>query len=119
MKKFAISRGRIEAGASGSGKGRRGKITFRLRYSEAATATIAIARGRGCGRGKGAVRRCKRFKNLGSLKARRVGLAAKVAMTRSIRKKLRPGTYRATAVATDLAGNRSKPKRLTFTVVSG
>jgi hypothetical protein len=33
------------------------------------------------------------------------------------RRKLKPGVYRATLVATDAAGNRSKPKRLTFRVV--
>jgi Tol biopolymer transport system component len=34
------------------------------------------------------------------------------------KKKLRPGVYKATLVATDAAGNRSKPKRLSFRVVS-
>jgi hypothetical protein len=30
---------------------------------------------------------------------------------------LKPGSYRLTLVATDAAGNASKPKRLTFKVV--
>jgi hypothetical protein len=33
------------------------------------------------------------------------------------KKTLRPGTYRATLVATDAAGNRSLPKRLKFRIV--
>jgi hypothetical protein len=32
------------------------------------------------------------------------------------KRRLQPGTYRASAVAKDLAGNRSKLKRLRFTV---
>jgi Tol biopolymer transport system component len=34
------------------------------------------------------------------------------------RRKLKPGVYKATLVATDAAGNRSKPRKLTFRVVS-
>jgi hypothetical protein len=117
--RFTISSRRIQAGASASRKGRRGRTTFRLRYSETATATIAIERGRKCGKGKGVARRCKKFKKLGALRTKGAGLSASVAMTRSVRSKLRPGRYRATALATDLAGNRSKPRRLGFTVVGG
>ena len=41
------------------------------------------------------------------------------ATLRLAKRGLVPGAYRATAVATDLAGNRSAPRRIGFTVVRG
>ncbi len=117
VKKFTISSRRVLAGASASARGKRGRAVFRLRYSEVATATITIELRRNCNR-RGA-KRCRRFQKLGALRAKRAALSAKVPLRKRIGgKKLHPGRYRASAVATDLAGNRSKAKRLQFTVVS-
>ncbi len=119
VKRFTISRRRVLASAWASAKGR-GKTTFRLSYSETATATVAVERGRRCGGVAGVSRRCRRFKKLGTLRAGRPGLSAKLKLPKRVGgKRLRPGRYRATAIATDPAGNRSRPKRLTFSVVSG
>ena len=119
VKRFTISKRRIPAGASTSAKGRK-KTTFRLTYSETARATIAIERARRCGGVAGVSRRCRRFGKLGTLRAKVPGLSAKVKLPKRVGgRRLRPGHYRATAIATDPAGNRSKPKRLTFSVVSG
>jgi hypothetical protein len=112
VRKFRISTRRVGApGASASKKTR-----FRLRYSEIATATIAIERRRSCARAKG---RCKKYRKVGALRAKVPRISATVALkTRFSKRKLTPGRYRATAVARDLAGNRSQPKRLRFTVVA-
>lgn len=115
LKRFVISSSRVSvSGASASRK-----TNFKLRYSETATATITIERRRDCAHAKGGGKRCRRFRKLGTLRARRAALSAKVPLRRRIGgKRLSPGRYRARAVARDLAGNRSKPRRLGFTVVS-
>jgi hypothetical protein len=111
VRKFRISSRRVEvAGASASKKAR-----FRLRYSEVATATITIERRRQCAQGKG---RCKKHRKVGTLRAKVPRISATVGLkTRFGGRKLSPGRYRATAVARDPAGNRSKPKRLRFSVI--
>ena len=118
IERFAISKRRVLAGAAVSARRKRGGTVFRLRFSEVATATVAIERGRKCGGVAGISRRCKKFKKLGILRARDADLSATVALPKRVGgKRLRPGRYRARAVATDPAGNRSQPKRLSFTVV--
>ncbi len=82
--------------------GRRSGVTVRLRLSEAATVTARLERRRG--------RRWKRVG--GSVGAR---LAAGKGQLR-VKRRLSPGRYRLTLVAADAAGNRSAPKRLTFTI---
>ncbi len=113
--RFKISSRRIPARASASAK--RGKTEFKLRYSEIATATITVERRRQCARARSSRRSCKRFSRLGTLSAGDAAISAKVPLGRRVGgKRLRPGRYRATAIAKDLAGNRSKPKRLAFVV---
>ncbi|MFL5896417.1 MAG: choice-of-anchor Q domain-containing protein [Thermoleophilaceae bacterium] len=61
---------------------------------------------------------CTRYVTRGSLTRRSVAGANRVAFSGRIGSRaLKPGTYRATAVATDAAGNRSKPVRVKFTIV--
>ena len=81
-----------------------GRVRFRqglLRYalSEAGTVRIAIRRGKG---------RIRRFE---------APAVAGRNSTRLASRRLRPGRYRATLLATDAAGNRSEPRRTTFKVV--
>jgi hypothetical protein len=61
---------------------------------------------------------CKRFKRAGRFAQQAsAGVNTKRFSGRIGKKKLRPGRYRATLVATDGQGNASKPKRLKFRVV--
>ena len=98
IKRFNISPSEI------SGKG---KAAFGLRYSEAAKAKIKIERRTGC-KDKG----CKKYEKVGTRRAK--GFAVKDKL--GLKLKLDPGSYRASATASDPAGNRSKPKRLSFSV---
>jgi CSLREA domain-containing protein len=82
-------------------KRRRG-TTFRYKLSEAAKVVFTIQRKKG--------RRYVRTARFS--KSSKAGANARKFKTR----KLRPGRYRATLVATDAAGNRSKAKRLAFRV---
>jgi hypothetical protein len=92
---------------------KKGKRKFKLRYSEPATAKILIER-RACA---GQSKRCRKFKRIGKLRARKLAEQAKVPLKARIGgHRLGAGSYRATALATDAAKNRSKPKRLRFTV---
>jgi hypothetical protein len=83
-------------------KRRRG-TTARYRLSEAARVTFSIQRKQGKRYGK-----AKR-----SSKASKQGANKKKLSTR----RLKPGRYRLTLVATDASKNRSKPKRITFRVI--
>jgi CSLREA domain-containing protein len=78
--------------------------TFRYRLSEAATVRIAFAR-RGHREGR-LLRRSREGLN-------RVRFSGRIG-----RRALRPGRHRATLVATDRQGARSRPVRLTFRVVA-
>lgn len=113
-----------------SGRRRRAKVgtVFRYTLSEAARVTIAIQQrkpgrraGRRCRkqtRRNRSRRRCRLWPTRGTL--RRTGLAGRNRVPfsgRLGRKALKPGRYRAVLIATDAAGNRSAPKRLTFKVV--
>jgi len=81
---------------------RRRGTTFRYKLSEAAKVVFTIQRKKG-----------KRY-----VKATRFSKSSKAgANTRKFRtRRLKPGRYRATLVATDTAGNRSKAKRLSFRI---
>jgi hypothetical protein len=101
---------------------------FRYRLSEAASVRIAIERatpgrrvGRRCRRATRRLRRrraCVRWLSMGALQqAGRQDSNILPFRGRVGRRKLRQGRHRATIVATDAAGNRSRPRRLTFRVV--
>jgi hypothetical protein len=111
---FAMTHRRFAVGAKATplaGARRRVPVgtTFRFRLSEAATARIAIQRKRG-----------RRWKTVGTLKRRSPAGRKRVPFSgRLKRKALALGRYRAVLVATDRSKNRSKPRRLTFTVVRG
>lgn len=106
IKRFRISPTVIE-GKRVAGALKPGRAAFGLRYSEPAKAKIKIERRTSC-KGKG----CKRFATVGTRRAKRFAVRDKV----GLKLRLGPGRYRATATATDPAGNRSKPKRLAFSV---
>jgi hypothetical protein len=109
-----------------TGKARTGKAaTLRTTLSEAATVTLKIERltnGRRAGKRCLAKARtgkpCTLAKTLGTLRLKatagtpRLKLPARIA-----KRKLTPGRHRITATATDAAGNRSKPRTLTITIV--
>jgi extracellular elastinolytic metalloproteinase len=104
-------------------------ITFRFRISEPATTTIAIERadpgrrvGRRCRPAKRSLRRrprCTRYLRVGRLQKAnlRAGRQTLRFSGRFRSRALRAGHYRASLTATDAAGNRSRPIRLTFRVV--
>jgi Tol biopolymer transport system component len=100
-RRFALGRRRTPLTA----RARRG-TTFVFRLSEDARTTITIAR-----------RKAKR-RTVRLVRARTRAGVNRIAYTGRTRKRtLRPGRYRATVRATDAAGNRSMPRRVTFTVV--
>jgi hypothetical protein len=104
---------------------------FRFSLSEAAASTIAIAqqlkghrasRTKPCAAAKrGQKRNCTRTVMVVTLtRAHTAQGKNSVAFSgRFGKKRLRTGTYRATVTATDAAGNRSKPRSVTFTVIRG
>ena len=123
--------------AAASAKGKRRKVkrgtTFVYRLSERAQIRIAIERkARGtrvrrkgkarCVRprkGKRA-RRCVRWLKAGTVTAREGGGRQSTRFSGRLRgKPLKPGRYRATVVATDSAGQKSKPRRVSFRIVRG
>jgi hypothetical protein len=88
------------AGASAKKGGRR--PYFSLRLSEPAKARVSVER-----RGKG-----RRFVKVGKVGSRKARSRLKLPIPPKLAAKLgRGGRFRATAVATDPAGNRSKPRR--------
>jgi hypothetical protein len=104
---------------------------FRYRLSERARVTIQIAR-RVAGRRVGHRCRapsprlihrksCARYVTVGSLKRhpRPAGRKTTAFSGRIGKRALKPGRYRATFRATDPAGNRSAPRRITFRIVPG
>jgi hypothetical protein len=108
-----------------SAASRRG-TAFRFTVSEVATTTITVERVLS-GRRKGSrcvkptralKRRCTRYARAHTLVRRTKASANRVAYSGWVgAKRLAPGSYRATLVATDAAGNRSAPARATFRVV--
>jgi extracellular elastinolytic metalloproteinase len=122
ISQLSLSRKRFKVGQGTT-------ISFRL--SEAATARIVIDRpeagrrvGGRCRAAKRSLRkrpRCTRYLQLGSLLkpnlrpgAQRVRFSGRLGS-----RALRAGVYRATVVATDPGGNRSRAARATFRVVRG
>jgi hypothetical protein len=86
------------------------RTRFRFTLSEDARVTIRIQRAIGTGARK-------RYRTLTAI--RRAGAAGRnaTAFSRKIgRRVLRPGRYRAVAIATDTAGNRSAPRRAAFRI---
>ena len=102
-RRFAVGRRRTPRTA----RARRGTaFVFRLSEDARTTITIARRRGGGCSGGRRSfARRTRAGTN-------------RIAYTGRTRGRvLRPGRYRATVRAADAAGNRSAPRRVTFTVV--
>jgi hypothetical protein len=108
--------------SAGRRRVRRG-TTFLFRLSEAAKFRIKIERVRGGRRVKGRClkprrryrhkRRCRRYRKVGTIKgAARKGGNRKRFSGRIKGRALRRGRYRATIVATDAEGAKSKPRRL-------
>jgi hypothetical protein len=115
------------AEVSAARKARRG-TTFRDSLSEPARVVFTIQRkAAGRKRGKRCVnptrhnrtkRKCTRHVLLGRFAQQAgAGSNSKRWSGKIGRRRARPGRYRATLVATDAAGNRSKPRRLSFRVV--
>ncbi|MCA1707063.1 MAG: cell wall-binding repeat-containing protein, partial [Actinobacteria bacterium] len=102
--------------------------TFRYTLSEAATVRMVIARGR-TGRRSGRrcvaptrrlrrARKCIRLTVVGTLtRISRQGRNSVGFSGRIGSKALSPGGYQATLTATDAAGNRSRPRTITFKIV--
>ena len=126
--------GRVPKAKRGARKRKRvpAGTTFRVTLSEPAAFTIRIIRmtagvrsGKKCvkptrrTRRAGQRKRCTRLKTVGRLNTR-AGKQGRnnVRFSGRIRRKaLAPGRYRARITATDAAGNRSRPARLSFRVV--
>lgn len=103
-KRFRLGRKRTAVKAAGS--------TFRYRLSEAATVKIKIQR---CVRRKG--KRCRRYRTVKTLTRNGRKGANRNAFSGRIRGvNARTGLFRSVLSATDRAGNRSKAKRLGFSI---
>jgi hypothetical protein len=109
-------------------RGKRGGALFRYALSEDAGVVFTIARvmlGRKVGtrcvkpsRSNARKRLCKRYVQAGRFTAKgRKGANTKTFTGRIGRRVLKPGAYRATLTAKDAAGNRSRPRRLTFRII--
>jgi hypothetical protein len=85
-------------------------ISFRL--SEAARVSVRIERRLKNRRGKRRYRRAGTFTRRSRAGANRIRFSGRIG-----RRKLKPGSYRLTLTPTDAAGNRGKPRRLSFRVV--
>ncbi len=107
---WAVKRhGRAEAPTAS--RVRRG-TSFLYTLSEPATVTIRIERRKRKGR------RAKKFIRIGAFAAvAAAGPNRRRFSGRIGKKRLKPGRYRATLIATDAAGNASQPKRLPFRVL--
>jgi hypothetical protein len=127
-RRFALARGRTPRSARVKRRARAKRgTTFVFSLSEDATTRIKLARERsGRRKGKRCVkprrglrRRCVRLTAMGTLKRSKTHTGTnRVKFTGRIGSKaLRPGRYRATLVATDAAGNRSRPRTVKFRVV--
>ena len=129
--RFAVDpRGTVEAQAAGKSRRKpaRKGTTFRYTLSEPARVTIAFARataGRRAGkrcvkktRKNRSRKRCVRYLKAGGFAVAGVkGKNARRFSGRISKRKLAIGAYRTTITAIDPAGNRSRSKRLSFSVV--
>ena len=123
-KRFAVAKGKTALNARVV-KG----TAFAFKLSASAVSRITIARQlRGAKKGKRCVaprkglrQRCTRMQKKGTLVRKRTRAGSNtVPFTGRLGKHaLHPGTYRATLVATDAAGHRTKPLGLIFTVIRG
>jgi TolB protein len=110
-KRFAVAKRKTPRVARKRKPKRGTKFIFTL--SEAASTKITIARKQRVKR-----KRTRFVKKLTLTRSKTKKGVNRVKFTGRVgKKRLRPGTYRATLVATDPSGNRSKPKRLRFKVV--
>jgi hypothetical protein len=121
-KRFAVASARAKRVKRGT--------RFRYRLSEAARVTFTISRkttGRRVGKSCRTAtrknrnrRRCSRYVTAGTFtKSARRGLN-RTAFTGRLRgRKLKPGSYRVSAVAKDKAGGKSRPRSAAFKIVSG
>jgi hypothetical protein len=129
-KRWRLDRkGKVEGRASRR-RARKGAI-FRYRLSENARVVFKIQRSLPGRRSRGGCRRvtarnahkrhCFRYKKkFGTFVQHGVAGKNRKRFSGKIRKKrIRPGRYRATLVATGVTGLKSKPKRVTFRVVRG
>ena len=108
------------------GKQPKPSYSFALRISEAALAVVTIERsapgvrqGKRCGKPKPGVegKRCTRFVKLGVVSPKTASEDLTIRVPAKLAKRLaKGGRFRATALATDLAGNRSKPKAITLRI---
>ncbi|MFL5335323.1 MAG: hypothetical protein ACJ8H8_19550, partial [Geminicoccaceae bacterium] len=127
---FAVdSKGTKETAVKSAAKKKPKKgTTFRYTLSEAARVVFTIER-RGKGRKVGKTckpqtasnrkrKACTRYTRVGAFAQQaHAGRNTKKFSGRIGKTKLSPGSYRATLLATDAAGNRSKTKQVTFKVV--
>ncbi len=86
--------------------------SFVFTLSETARVTIRIERRKQKRRGGKRFVRVGAFATAGSAGPNRRGFSGRIG-----KRRLKPGRYRATLIATDPAGNASEPKRLPFTVL--
>jgi hypothetical protein len=122
-KRFRVGAKRTALSARRAKRG----TAFVFTLSESARTTVAIAqrlpgskKGKKCVKPrKGLKKRCTRFVAKVTLTRTKTGRGANrvVYSGRTAKGRLRPGRYRATLRATDAAGNRSKAKTISFTVV--
>jgi hypothetical protein len=122
-KRFAVAKKRT---ALSSRRPKRGSA-FLFALSENARTSIAIARalpgrrsGKRCVKPRRKLkRRCTRYVVRATLTRTKTKQGAnKVAFTGRVgKRRLKPGRYRATVGAVDAAGNRAKPKRVSFRIV--
>lgn len=111
-RRFRVARG-ATALAAAAGRG----TTLTFRASEAAQLSIDVERVRQRRVGK---RRRVTYRRAGLLTRRVRAGAGRVALTGRLGKRpMASGRYRLVLVATDAAGNRSKPVRLTFSILRG
>jgi hypothetical protein len=88
---------------------------FRYSLSEPAKVRITIERK---SRGHCKRKKCVRFKKTGTLTSAAKAGRNTTRFSGKLRgRRLRPGSYRATAIATDSAGGKSRPRRVAFRIV--
>jgi hypothetical protein len=116
---------KLTARAAASSKPPKSSFAFRLAFSEPATAAVTVERAtRGVRKGKSCKRptpgvngkRCTLYRQIGKLSSK-VASHVAIVVPGGLKAKLNAGgRFRATAVATDPAANKSDPKRLGFKV---
>jgi hypothetical protein len=110
---LSVSNRRFAAISAARGGVLRRGTAFRYTLSEAARVRIRIEKKKKKRGGNGS------FRGLGSVTAKGRSGRNRTAFGGRLRgRRLKPGAYRATAVATDSAGGRSKPRRVGFKVVA-